>query len=209
MEKPITVELTGLNRETGSKAAGKTRAEERVPAVLYGPTVSENLHFSLKLLDVERLLKVKSLQFVNITMEDGTSHNCLLKKADFHPVTDRPAHIDFQVTDDQTPVTVVLPIRLTGSAKGVLEGGRLYQSVRRIKVKAVPAHLPAELTIDVSRLGIGQALRVKNLKLANLTPVIEPERTIVMVRAPKGGKVTALSDEEAADETPAEAASEA
>lgn len=209
MEKPNTVELIGLNRETGSKAAGKTRADERVPAVLYGPTVTENLHFSLKLLDVERLLKVKRLQFVNITMEDGSSHTCLLKKAEFHPVTDRPVHLDFQVTDDTTPVTVVLPIRLTGSAKGVLEGGRLYQSVRRIKVKAVPADLPAELTIDVSKLGIGQALRVKNLKLANLTPVIEPERTIVMVRAPKGGKVTALADDEAADEPAAEEASEA
>lgn len=209
MEKPITVELTGYNRETGSKAAGKTRAEERVPAVLYGPNVNENVHFSLNLLAVERLLKVKSLQFVNITMEDGSTYNCLLKKADFHPVTDRPIHIDFQVTDDKTPVTVVLPIRLTGSAKGVLEGGRLYQSVRRIKVKAVPANLPAELTIDVSKLGIGQALRVKNLKLANLTPVIEPERTIVMVRAPKGGKVTAVSDDEAADEAPAEEAAEA
>jgi large subunit ribosomal protein L25 len=209
MEKPNTVELIGLNRETGSKAAGKTRADERVPAVLYGPTVTENLHFSLKLLDVERLLKVKRLQFVNIAMEDGSSHTCLLKKAEFHPVTDRPVHLDFQVTDDTTPVTVVLPIRLTGSAKGVLEGGRLYQSVRRIKVKAVPADLPAELTIDVSKLGIGQALRVKNLKLANLTPVIEPERTIVMVRAPKGGKVTALADDEAADEPAAEEASEA
>lgn len=209
MEKPITVELTGHNRETGSKAAGKTRADERVPAVLYGPSVNENVHFSLNLLDVERLLKVKSLQFVNITMEDGATYNCLLKKADFHPVTDRPIHIDFQVTDDTTPVTVVLPIRLTGSAKGVLEGGRLYQSVRRIKVKAVPADLPSELTIDVSKLGIGQALRVKNLKLGSLTPVIEPERTIVMVRAPKGGKVTAVSDDETADETPAEEAAEA
>lgn len=209
MEKPITVELTGHNRETGSKAAGKTRADERVPAVLYGPSVNENVHFSLNLLDVERLLKVKSLQFVNITMEDGATYNCLLKKADFHPVTDRPIHIDFQVTDNTTPVTVVLPIRLTGSAKGVLEGGRLYQSVRRIKVKAVPADLPSELTIDVSKLGIGQALRVKNLKLGSLTPVIEPERTIVMVRAPKGGKVTAVSDDETADETPAEEAAEA
>ena len=209
MEKPITVELIGLNRETGSKAAGKTSAEERVPAVVYGPSVSENLHFSLKLLEVERLLKVKSFQFFNITMEDGSSHKCMLKKADFHPVTDRPVHIDFQVIDEETPVTVVLPIRLTGSARGVLEGGRLYQSVRRINVKAAPAHLPAELTIDVSKLGVGQALRVKNLKLANLTPVIEPERTIVMVRAPKGGKVTALSDDEVAHETPAEDTSEA
>lgn len=209
MEKPITVELTGYNRETGSKAAGKTRADERVPAVLYGPTVAENLHFSLKLLDVERLLKVKSFQFVNITLEDGSTHRCLLKKADFHPVTDKPIHIDFQVTDEKTPVTVVLPIRLTGSPKGVLEGGRLYQSVRRIKVKAVAANLPAELTIDVSKLGIGQALRVKNLKLANLTPVIEPERTIVMVRAPKGGKVTAVSDDDTAEEAPAEETAEA
>lgn len=200
MEKPTTVELTGFNRETGSKAAGKTRAEERVPAVLYGPTVAENVHFAVRLIDIERLLREKSLQFINIKLEDGTTHNCLLKKAEFHPVTDRPIHIDFQVTDDTTPVTVVLPIRLTGSAKGVLEGGRLYQSVRRIKVKALPAELPSELTIDVSKLGIGQALRVKNLKIGNLTAVIEPERTIVMVRAPKGGKVTAVEEDEPAAE---------
>lgn len=196
MEKPQTVDITGYPRELGSKASASERSEERVPAVLYGPTVAENVHFSVRLLDIERLLSVKNIQFVNIQLADGSSYITLLKKASFHPVTDKPIHVDFFVTNDKTPVTVVLPIRLVGTAPGVIEGGRLYQSVRTLKVKALPSSLPAELNINIGKLRMGQSLRVKNLQLEGLIPQIAPERTIVMVRSPKGGtKVTAVEDE--------------
>lgn len=195
MEKPTTVDITGYPRELGSKASASERSEERVPAVLYGPTVAENVHFSVRLIDIERLLSVKNIQFVNIRLEDGSSHLTLLKKASFHPVTDKPIHIDFLVTNDTSPVTVVLPIRLIGTAPGVIEGGRLYQSVRTLKVKALPSALPSELNINIGKMRMGQSLRVKNLQLDGLIPQIAPERTIVMVRSPKGGtKVAAIED---------------
>jgi len=200
MEKPKTVDITGYPRELGSKASASERSEERVPAVLYGPTVAENVHFSVRLLDIERLLSVKNIQFVNIQLADGSSYITLLKKASFHPVTDKPIHIDFLVINDKSPVTVVLPIRLVGTAPGVIEGGRLYQSVRSLKVKALPSALPAELNISIAKMRMGQSLRVKNLQLEGLIPQIAPERTIVMVRSPKGGaKVTAVEDDEAED----------
>jgi large subunit ribosomal protein L25 len=196
MEKPQTVNITGYPRELGSKASASERSEERVPAVLYGPTVAENVHFSVRLLDIERLLSVKNIQFVNIQLADGSSYITLLKKATFHPVTDKPLHIDFLVTNDTSPVTVVLPIRLVGTAPGVIEGGRLYQSVRSLKVKALPSALPSELTIHIGKMRMGQSLRVKNLQLEGLIPQIAPERTIVMVRSPKGGAKVAAPEEE-------------
>ncbi len=197
MEKPKTVDITGYPRELGSKASASERSEERVPAVLYGPTVAENIHFSVRLIDIERILSVKNTQFLNIKLEDGTSYVTLLKKASFHPVTDKPIHIDFLVTNETSPVTVVLPIRLVGTAPGVIEGGRLIQSVRTLKVKALASALPAELNINISKLRMGQSLRVKNLQLEGLIPQIAPERTIVMVRSPKGGaKVSAAEEEE-------------
>lgn len=197
MEKPITVDLTGYPRELGSKASASVRSEERVPAVLYGPTVAENVHFSVRLIDIERILKVKRFQFFNIKLDDGREFLTLLKKASFHPVTDKPIHIDFLVTNDTTPVTVVIPIRLIGTAPGVIEGGRLYQSVRTIKVKALPSALPAELNINIEKLRMGMSLRVKNLQLQGLIPQIAPERTIVMVRSPKGGVKAGSVEEEA------------
>jgi large subunit ribosomal protein L25 len=203
MEKPKTVDITGYPRELGSKASASERSEERVPAVLYGPTVAENVHFSVRLLDIERLLSVKNIQFVNIQLADGTSYITLLKKASFHPVTDKPIHIDFLVTNDTSPVTVVLPIRLVGTAPGVIEGGRLYQSVRTLKVKALASALPSELNINIGKMRMGQSLRVKNLQLEGLIPQIAPERTIVMVRSPKGGaKVTVADDEPEEDGAP-------
>ncbi len=206
MEKPTTIELTGFARETGSKAAAEERSDARVPAVLYGPSVAENMHFSIDRLKLEKLLAVKNIQLVNITLESGTAFLCLVKKVDFHPVNDRPIHVDFYVLEPNTPVTLTVPIKLTGSARGVIEGGRLYQSLRELSVKCLPAAIPSFLPIDISKLRIGQVLRVKHLTLDGLAPQLSPERTIVMVRPAKGAAKVAVSEVEDEEETAGEAA---
>ena len=109
------------------------------------------------------------------------------------------------------PVTVTIPIRLKGTSPGVIEGGRLYQSLRKLSVSALPGVLPSELTVDISKLQIGHNLKVRTLKLKDITPLMSPDRTILVIRPPRGGKakiVEFADGEEAPQEEAAEAAAE-
>lgn len=209
MEKPKIIELKAVERTVDSKHLTEVRGQELVPSVLYGPAMKENIHFSVNRIALEKILSVKSLQYINLVFEDGKKIDAIIKTTQFHPVTDRPLHVDFYALDEKVPVTVTIPIRLTGTSPGVIEGGRLYQSLRKLTVKALPGKIPAELTLDIGKLQIGHNLKVRTLKLNGIQPLMSPDRTILVIRPPRGGKakIEEFSDEEAA--AAAEAGSEA
>jgi large subunit ribosomal protein L25 len=188
MEKPNIIELKAVSRDIAGAKLEDVRKEGLVPAVLYGPSVQENLHFSVQIIPLEKILAVKNLQFVKLQFEDGKSVDAIVKTTQFNPVTDAPVHVDFFALEDTVPVTVTIPIRLKGTSPGVIEGGRLYQSLRKITVKAVPSKLPSELTLDIGKLKIGHNLKVRSLKLDGIQPLMSPDRTILVIRPPKGGK---------------------
>jgi large subunit ribosomal protein L25 len=204
MEKPKIVELKAIAR-TVENGNDELRSQELIPAVVYGPKLDGNMHISVPKLGVDRLLSVKNLQFVKLVLDDGSTINTIIKVSQFHPVTDQVLHIDFLALNDEVPVTVTVPIRLKGTSPGVVEGGRLYQSLRKLSVKALPSDLPSELTLDISKLKIGHNLKVRSLKLGGITPLMSPDRTILVIRPPKGGKAKIV---EFAEEEEAPAAAE-
>lgn len=202
MEKPNIIELKSVERNIDPKRLGNIRKEDLVPAVIYGPGVEGNLHFSVPRIALEKILSRKELQFIKLTFDDGKAIDAILKVTQFHPVTDVPVHADFYALNETVPVTVTIPIRITGTSPGVVEGGRLYQSLRKLAVSALPGKLPAELVVDINKLQIGHNLKVRTLKLKDITPLMSPERTILVIRPPRGGKakITEFDDEEGAEE---------
>ncbi len=186
MEKPNHVSIDALARQTGPVAAAEMRAANTIPAVLYGPT-TENIHFSVPELELERLLKAEDAQIVDVNI-DGKSYSSIIKNVEFHPVTDRPLHADFYVFNESHPVTITLPVRIAGSAPGVLAGGRLDHNLKKVKVRCLPSHIPAHVVADVTKLNIGDTLRIKDLDFAGVTPIASPDRTVVLIKPPKGGK---------------------
>ncbi len=202
MEKPKIVELKATSRAV-ENGVEELRNQDLIPAVVYGPKLEGNLHVSVPVLDINRLLSVKNLQFVKLVFDDGKTIDTIIKTSQFHPVTDQVLHIDFLALSEDVPVTVTIPIRLKGTSPGVVEGGRMYQSLRKLSVKALPSNLPAELTLDISKLKIGHTLKVRSLKLGGITPLMSPDRTILVIRPPKGGKAKIV--EFAEEETPATA----
>lgn len=211
MEKPKVIELKAIDRDIDSKALDEARAKELVPAVLYGPSIESNIHFNVSRIELEKILRVKNLQFVKLVFDDGKSIESIVKTTQFHPVTDRPLHVDFYALDEKSPVTVTIPIRLTGTSPGVVEGGRLYQSLRKLTVKALPGQIPSELTLDIGKLQIGHNLKVRSLKLGEMQPLMAKERTVLVIRPPRGGlaKLEEFTEEEAAAEAEAGASGEA
>ncbi len=208
MKKPKVIEFEVSLREKGSTANKQLRAKEEVPAVIYGPGVEENLNIALPEIGIEKLLSVEEKEFVLIKV-DGKEYKCLIYDVDFHPVTDRPIHVDLYATTPDSPVIITVPVRLEGTAPGITEGGRLYQPMREIQIKALPDKIPAEFVVNIGKLNIGNSLKVRRIKSKDLEILTSPERTIVVIRPPKGTTVSITEAEEDEEGTEGEGEGEA
>jgi len=201
MNKPEVIELEAQVRDTGKKAVKKLRDDLRVPAVLYGPDVNENIHFSVDELELEKILSVSRTQLQKLTV-DGEKYQTLLKQVDFHPVTDRPLHADFYALAEDHKVTLRVPIHLDGVAQGVTEGGgRVFQPMHILRIRVLPENIPADYVLDITELAIGDSLHVRDLELEGIEPLDDLSRTIVTIRPPKSeAMLKAMIEPEAAEE---------
>lgn len=198
MKQPELYELAGEKREADRKSTANLRKELKVPAVLYGPELKENVHFSIEESDIEKILSVSQTKLQKLTV-DGKEYKTLLKKVDFDPVTDKVLHVDFYVLDDKTPVKLRVPIRLTGIAKGVRDGGgRVLQPLRIVNIKVLPENIPAMFELDITNLDIGHSLNVGELDMEGIIPLDNPNQTIVTIVPPKSESAfsSELEDEE-------------
>ena len=189
--KSITIK--GSQRESVGKVATKAlRSAGKVPCVLYGG--DKSLHFSAKELAFSKLVYTPEVFTAVIALEDGTTYNAILQDIQFHPVSDRILHIDFYQLSDDKEVSMNIPVRLEGSAPGVVAGGNLRFPNRKLKVKALPANLPDFITVDISELKIGDKIFVTALEDEKFT-ILHPENTVVVQV-----RVSRLSTEEEEEE---------
>ena len=91
---------------------------------------------------------------------DGKKTMAIVKDIQFQPVTDAIMHMDFMEVSDSKPVTIEVPVVLTGHAEGVKAGGKLTLRMRKLKVKAIYTQIPEKLTINVDHLGLGKSMQV-------------------------------------------------
>ncbi|MEX0770432.1 MAG: 50S ribosomal protein L25 [Balneolaceae bacterium] len=185
MMKPDVVKLEGEKRETGKKTAEHLRYNMRVPSVLYGPKVEENVHFSIDELELEKILSVSQTSLQELSI-DGKTYNTLLKRVEYDPVSDRPLHADFYVLDKDHAVTLQVPIRVKGTAIGVVDGGgRVFQPMRIVRIKVLPDKIPAQFEVDITNLEIGDSIHVGELEMEGISPIDDLSRTIVTIAPPK------------------------
>ena len=209
MAYPELVKLEGTPREISKQANRALRAEKRVPAVLYGPEIEENIHFSIDELELEKILRRAQTKLQELTI-NGKVYKTLLKRTEFDPVTDRPIHADFYVLSEKHKVTLRVPVRIKGTARGVVEGGgRMFQPMKFIRIRVLPEFIVSEFDVDVSPLKIGNSFHVGDLDLEGIIPLDSLSRTIVTIRPPKGALVSDVLDDDEDEETTAEGAEEA
>lgn len=200
MIKPEIVKLEGVKRETGKGSTAKIRKENRVPAVLYGPKVDTNIHVHVDELELEKILSRSQTKLQDLTV-DGTTYRTLLKRVEFDPVSDRPLHADFYLLEDGKQVSLRIPVRLQGIAKGVTDGGgRVFQPMRIVRVKAIPEAIPALFDVDISSLDIGDSFHVGELDMEGITLLDDPARTIVTISPPKSEELFTTTTPEAEEE---------
>ena len=172
-----TLEIKGSLREnTGKKDSRQLRNAGKVPCVLYGG--EENVHFSANGIDFKELVYSADAYMVKLTVGDK-QYETVVQDIQFHPVRDEIIHVDFVQVFKDKPVTVSLPIRLTGSSIGLKNGGKLRQRRRHMKIRALIDNIPEHFDIDMTNVDIGEFLKVGDLKYENIE-ILDPHRAMVV-----------------------------
>lgn len=204
--KSITIQ--GAKRESvGKKSTKALRDAELVPCVVYGG--NEPLNFSTEEKSFKNLVYTPEAHTVELVI-DGETIPAVLQDIQFHPITDRILHADFYQLSEDKPVIMDVPVRITGRAKGVMAGGVLRQTYRKLKIKAIPANLPDEVVVDVTPLKIGNKIYVGDVK-SEMYTFMHPDNAVIAAvkmsrNAMKGG---ASADDDDEEETEAVAEGEA
>jgi large subunit ribosomal protein L25 len=95
---------------------------------------------------------------------DGKKYEAVIKEMQFDVLKDTLTHIDFIQVVLGKPVTVDVPVKLTGNAAGVRLGGNLKIVMRKVKVKGIVTEIPGTIEHDITALKIGESLRVNEIK---------------------------------------------
>jgi large subunit ribosomal protein L25 len=163
------------------------RAAGSIPATFYGvntapATLAVNRH------EFSNALHKSSSEnvIVDLTVEGASKIElALVKDVQHDPISGDVIHVDFQHISADRPIRVTVPIRVIGVSDGVKNfGGILQHSAREVEVEALPADIPEHIDLDVTNLGIHQAIHARDIALEGVTIVTSADQTIVSVVPP-------------------------
>jgi large subunit ribosomal protein L25 len=189
-----TAQLSGsLRANVGKKDAALIRNEGRVPCVLYGQ--GTQTHFSVSRVAIDKIVFSPEVYQVELDIE-GKKAMGIIRELQQHPTKDTIQHVDFYELSETKPVSVKLPVRLVGSARGVLAGGRLMQVFRNLSCVGLPSAIPDAITLDIAKLKIGQSIRVNSISIPGITFLDPANAVVVSVKMARGAIKPADSDDD-------------
>lgn len=193
------VKLSAESREMTKKGGcRKLRGAGKIPAVLYGRNMeSRNLAISAK--DLEKAIRDSRTRelFFNVELTGGV-YPVMVKSIQKNPVTGSFVHADFYHLELDRKMIARVSLNVQGHAKGVDLGGTLRIVEKMVTVRCLPENVPVALDVDVTGLGLGKTLYMKDIVAPqNVEILFEGNSPVVTVLLPKG---TATEGEEGEEE---------
>jgi len=187
-----TVSISGSPRvNVGKKDAKASRRSGLIPCVIYGG--KEQVHFVADEKEFKKLVYSPEVFKAEIKVGDN-QYTAIMQEIQFHPINDKIVHIDFRELVPGKYITIEIPVKATGSAAGVKDGGLLVQNFRKLKISAMPQDFPETINIDVTDLKINQGVKVGSLNYPGVKFLDNPSSEVVGVKYKRG----ALEEETAA-----------
>jgi large subunit ribosomal protein L25 len=200
MEAPIL--RASRRTRSGKGVARKIRAAGMIPAVLYGG--GDNIPLSLQ---PQELLKIltsgeNTIFQLEIDGDAGEDRKAIVRDLQRDPLKETLLHADLYRISMDVEITVAVPIVLQGMSREVSDvGGVINQLLDEVEIQCLPSLIPHELTIDVSHLGVGEVLHVRDLPVPQgIQVLVAPDEVVASV---------SVRGEELAAEAPSAAAAEA
>ncbi|MGC4231767.1 MAG: 50S ribosomal protein L25 [Niabella sp.] len=175
--KTITIEGQ-LRTDFGKRATRQIRSQGSVPAVIYGG--AKEINFSASAAAFRPLVYTPNFQLAEVKV-DGATYKCILKDLQFDKVTDALIHVDLLELVDDKKVIATVPLKFTGTAKGVKAGGRFVSKIKSVKVKTLPKHLAETIEVPVDELDINGNIRVEDIKASEMEILNSPRIPIASV----------------------------
>ncbi len=198
----MSVSLTAqLREERGKRPVRRLRRSGMIPGVIYGPG-QEPIPVKLKRNEVEKVFHhISETVPIELELEDGRKLRVFLKSVQRSKTTDEIVHIDFYVPMKGHLMHTRVPIKYTGKPIGVERGGMLEILVEELPVEVDPDKIVDHIEVDISELGLGESLHVRDLDLPEgMEPMIDEDETLVTIIVPKGLTVEEEEVEEQAEE---------
>jgi large subunit ribosomal protein L25 len=178
----------------GKGASRELRRQNRVPAVIYGNKQEPEL------IHVEEKALIKLLMtghFSNSVVEielGGKKQITIPKDVAFHPVSDRPLHVDFLRIVKGAKVDVEVPVIFVneGASPGLKRGGVLNIVRHELELICDSDKIPDDIQIDVAGFDIGDSIHISNVKLpkGSESKITDRDFTIATIVAPSALKST-------------------
>ncbi|WP_077329949.1 50S ribosomal protein L25/general stress protein Ctc [Virgibacillus siamensis] len=195
----MAVKLKAALREDHTKSATKMiRESGDVPSVVYGKD-KDTKSISVNSIELVKTVRDEGRNaIISLDVENDKPVDVMLHDYQMDPLRDELIHADFYVVNMSEEMDVEVPLNLTGEAPGVKEGGVLQQPLYELQVRAKPADIPEEISVDVAELQIGDTIAISDLPKASSYEFLEDADTTVATVVPPD----TLDDvEEEADET--------
>ena len=140
-----TLEVS-IRKRPGKSGAKEVRKQGNIPAVLYGKG-TEPVLLSVNPGVLKQALSTEAGEntLLEITYKDDSKEVkklSLLRDIQYDFLTSKPIHFDFQALDINKKITVNVPVKIVGKARGIKEGGILEEILRDIPVECLPKHIP-------------------------------------------------------------------
>jgi large subunit ribosomal protein L25 len=205
------IELKADIRKTTGKGAGRSlRREGRMPAILYGPG-TDPVSLSVNIRSLENILKKTRMSqaLLNLVVQNGenAAYPAMIKELQTHPVSRKFLHADFYRISADRRIRTTVPVVIKGKAKGIELGGMLQIIRRELEILCYPHEMPAAIEIDVTDLGVGESVHVKDIPTSSTLEIpAEVNFTVVTILSTRSAKDE--GEEKAEGEEEAEAAAE-
>lgn len=185
-----------LRAGTGKGAARKARAQGRVPAVMYGHGEETRL-LTVDAHELDLLFSRVHVEstVIDVKIEGEKPLRALVREVQKHAHKSELLHVDFYQIHAGERITVSVPLRLTGAAVGVKAGGLMQHAMDEIDIRCLVDAIPEAIVVDVSALGIGESLHVRDITPPeNVELHVDGARTVCSVMPP----IVGTAEEEAA-----------
>ena len=149
-----------------------------MPGVIYGG--AKEVNFSAPATAFKTLVYTPDFQLAEVKV-GGNSYRCILKDLQFDKVTDDLIHADFLELVEDKKVIATIPIKFTGAAKGVKDGGKLITKMKALKVKTFPKFLKENIEVDLTELELNGNVRVQDVKVENYEVLNSPRIPIASI----------------------------
>ncbi len=193
-----------MRERVGKGAARAVRREGRVPAVVYGDK-KDAIAISLEPIELKKQLHQEGFfsQIFAVAISGGKHENVIAKDVQFHPVTDRPLHVDFMRVSKGSQVVVEVPVHFLNEEKspGIKRGGILNIVRHEVEISCSVSDIPEYLEVDLSDSEIGDSFKISSVTLPeDVVPTITDRDFVIATITGKGASVEGSAEEEAEEE---------